>query len=235
MPPSKIQIKAAIFDIGATLVTGPPVAPNKVISKIISAPAADIGSIIMTMELESDKHACRILQERFGELDDSARREISDLWQAQRSAPVEIDGASNTVIGLKRTGLKIGLLSDIWSPYYCGVETALPGVIECADVIILSCRTGFRKPDKANFHKTVNALGLLPEECVMIGDTYTHDIRPAIELGMRTIWVLARPDREIESIIGILDGRSPAPSVTVMGIGEVESAVNRLNNYNEVC
>lgn len=234
MPLSNTPIKAAIFDIGATLVTGPPVAPNKVIAGIIGAQASDIGSVIMTTELLSDEHAFQVLQDKFGVLSERAKRQISELWQAQRSAPVEIDGASKTVLAAKNAGLKIGLLSDIWNPYYFGVEIAIPDVIECANAIVLSCRTGFRKPEKANFHKILDELLLSPEECVMIGDTYTHDILPAIGLGMQTIWVLARPDRERESILEILNNKAPAPSITVSDIREVEAAITCINIFSEV-
>ncbi len=219
-----MPIKAAIFDIGATLVTGPPVAPNKVIASIIrGATAADIGSIIMTTELESAGHACKVLEARFGEMDAQASSEISKLWHSQCTAPTELAGATETVVALKNRGLKIGLLSDIWNPYYAGVERALPRVIECADVIILSCRTGFRKPNPANFLRMLEQLDLQPEETVMIGDTYTHDILPALEIGMKAVWVLARPEREVEDIIKILNGQSPAPTATVACISEVLS------------
>ena len=127
------------------------------------------------------------------------------------------------MLALKSRGLKIGLLSDIWSPYYKGVERALPRIIEAADAIVLSCRTGCRKPSPDNFVRALDELGVLPGEAVMVGDTYSHDIQPAIELGMRTVWVLARPDREANSIMRILNGECPAPSVTVGSISEVAS------------
>ena len=57
----------------------------------------------------------------------------------------------------------------------------------------------------------------------MIGDTYTHDILPALELGMKAVWVLARPDREAEQIIQILNGEFRAPTATVASISEVSS------------
>lgn len=221
-----MPVKAAIFDIGATLVTGPPVAPNKVIAAIIKgASAADVAEVIMTAELESASHACRLLEDRFGTIDGNASEEIFDLWHAQRNAPTEIEGATDAVLALKSLGLKIGLLSDIWSPYYRGVERALPRIIEAADAIVLSCRTGCRKPSPDNFLTMLSELDVRSDEAVMIGDTYAHDIRPAIELGMKTIWVLARPDREAQSIMQILNGECPAPSATVGCIAEVAKTI----------
>lgn len=214
--------RAAIFDIGATLVTGPPVAPNKVIAALMNnVSAADIASVIMTTELACADGVCEALESRFGEISSQARADICALWESQASAATEIDGATDTVLALKQRGLRIGLLSDIWNPYYESVEKALPDVIRAADGIVLSCRTGARKPNVHNFLCALEKLDVRPDEAVMIGDTYSHDILPALKLGMQAIWVLARPDRESESIIKILNGESPTPTATVSNIMEV--------------
>ena len=55
----------------------------------------------------------------------------------------------------------------------------------------------------------------------MIGDTFRHDILPAIEIGIRAVWVLARPEREIESLIRILNNKAPSPTATVAGITDI--------------
>ena len=123
-------VKAAIFDIGATLVTGPPVAPNKAIAGLLSGvTAAEVASVIMTTPFECADDVCRALAARFGAIGDEARESIAELWNAQACAPREIDGASETVLALKRGGIKIGLLSDIWSPYYAGVGRALESLV----------------------------------------------------------------------------------------------------------
>lgn len=220
----QLKIKAVIFDIGATLITGPPVAPNKVIAALLNGvPASEVSSVIMTHDLTSSESVCCALESRFGKLSSEAVLKITDLWDSQSSAPVEIEGASDTVLTLKKQGFKIGLLSDIWNPYYAGVEKALPNVVQAADSIVLSCKTGAKKPNTANFIHALSELDISAGEAVMVGDTYTHDIYPALELGMSAIWVLARPDREAESIVDILNGRAPAPTATVSNITEVKS------------
>jgi HAD superfamily hydrolase (TIGR01549 family) len=214
--------KAAIFDIGATLVTGPPVAPNKVIAKLMDGVhAGEVASVIMTTELTCADGVCEAIESRFGAITHGVRSGIVELWESQASAAMEIEGAGEAVLALKRMGLRIGLLSDIWNPYYESVEKALPEVIRAADAIVLSCRTGARKPNPDNFLRALDDLDVEPSEAVMIGDTYSHDILPALELGMRAVWVLARPDREAESIIEVLNGNWPAPTATVSSITEV--------------
>jgi FMN phosphatase YigB (HAD superfamily) len=250
-------VKAAIFDIGATLVTGPPVAPNKAIAKLLNGAippearlffgakrplkhsprgndftGAEMASVIMTRPFESADEVCAALEAEFGPIDGPTRVGVTDLWNSQASAATELDGASETVLSLKQSGIRIGLLSDIWSPYYKSVEKALPRVIEAADSIVLSCRTGCRKPEPTNFELALDELGVKPEEAVMIGDTYEHDILPALELGMRTVWVLARPDREVRSIIKVLNWHSRPPTWTVWDIREVQSLNAQLSTLN---
>jgi FMN phosphatase YigB (HAD superfamily) len=56
----------------------------------------------------------------------------------------------------------------------------------------------------------------------MVGDTYKNDIRPAIELGMRTVWILHRPEKEKADMIEVLNGASPPPDLTLASIAELE-------------
>ncbi len=55
--------------------------------------------------------------------------------------------------------------------------------------IVESSVVGLRKPDPALFALGVEALGLKPQEIVVIGDSYRKDIYPASTLGCRTIWL----------------------------------------------
>jgi len=225
MADSRPRVKAVVFDIGATLVTGPPVAPNKVIAALMDGVTpAEVASVIMTTNLESAEQVCAALESRFGKVGARAVAGIEELWESQATAPTALEGASETVCALKARRLKIGLLSDIWNPYYAGVEIALPKVVACADSIVLSCRTGSRKPNADNFLQSLAELGVAASEAVMVGDTYEHDILPALKLGMRAIWVLARPDREADSIMQILNGEAPPPTLTVPDIAAVASA-----------
>jgi len=220
------MIKGVVFDIGATLVTGPPIAPNKVISKALGCVThSEVSGVIMTQPTATAQEAVRVVESLVGQMSDEARTAVIQLWTDQCSAPTALPGAVEAVESIKQMDLKIGLLPDIWTPYYIGVEQAIPNVVTAADAVILSCLSGRRKPDLHNFNLVCSELNLAPEEIVMVGDTYTHDIAPAIESGMKTIWVLARPDREKQALLEILNGISPAPSITVDDISCVPDAV----------
>lgn len=54
--------------------------------------------------------------------------------------------------------------------------------------VIESSAVGIRKPDHRIFTLGVKALGLKPEETVVVGDSFYKDIQPAINAGCHTIW-----------------------------------------------
>lgn len=54
--------------------------------------------------------------------------------------------------------------------------------------IIESAVVGVRKPDPQIFVLGVDALGLLPEEVVVVGDSIDKDIIPATNAGCQTVW-----------------------------------------------
>ena len=55
--------------------------------------------------------------------------------------------------------------------------------------IIESAVVGVRKPDPKIFQLGVNALGLKPEEVLVIGDSYKKDIVPAESIGCHVAWI----------------------------------------------
>ena len=67
-----------------------------------------------------------------------------------------------------------------------GLDRDFPTIIESAVV-------GVRKPDPRIFGLGVEALGLKPDEVLVVGDSISKDILPAESLGCRTAWLKGRP------------------------------------------
>ena len=87
------------------------------------------------------------------------------------------------------------------SNFYGNMETVLDdfGIRQFFCKIIESAVVKIRKPDPAIFRLGVEELGLIPEEVVVIGDSYTKDIIPAKECGCQTIWIKGKGwDKEEE-------------------------------------
>jgi 2-haloacid dehalogenase len=60
------------------------------------------------------------------------------------------------------------------------------------DVVITAQLARSYKPDLAHFHMALERLRLSPQAVVHVAASVHHDIEPARELGMRTVWV-SRP------------------------------------------
>ena len=74
--------------------------------------------------------------------------------------------------------------------FYGNIHAVLRDLhIECFPIVIESAVVGVRKPDPRIFQMGIDALGLKPEDTIVIGDSYSKDIVPAATLGCQTIWV----------------------------------------------
>ena len=63
-----------------------------------------------------------------------------------------------------------------------GIDRYFAGIVE-------SAVEGVRKPNPDIFRLAVNRLGVLPADTVMIGDSLSKDILPAMEVGCKSVWL----------------------------------------------
>ncbi|MCC8071249.1 MAG: HAD family hydrolase [Bacteroidales bacterium] len=80
------------------------------------------------------------------------------------------------------------------SNFYGNVEAVLADfdLLRYFRQIIESAVVGVRKPDPAIFQLGVDALGLKPQEVLVIGDSYRKDIEPARKIGCQVAWLKGR-------------------------------------------
>lgn len=77
------------------------------------------------------------------------------------------------------------------SNFYGNIRTVLRefGLDGLFDKVIESATVGVRKPDPQIFVLGAEALGLQPEETVVVGDSYDKDIVPARQAGCHAVWL----------------------------------------------
>ena len=107
------------------------------------------------------------------------------------------------------------------SNFYGNVETVLKdfGIEGYFKKVIESAVVGVRKPDPKIFTLGVEALGLKPEEVLVIGDSYSKDIVPAEQAGCQAIWLKGKgwtheeddtlhPNiiSNLDEVLGFIDG-----------------------------
>ena len=77
------------------------------------------------------------------------------------------------------------------SNFYGNIETVLKdfGIFDCFKKVVESAKVGVRKPDSKIFELGVKALGLKPEEVLVVGDSIKNDIDPAKKIGCQTLLI----------------------------------------------
>ena len=94
----------------------------------------------------------------------------------------------------KESGLKLGIVANIWSGGMNPVLKKL-GIEDFFDTRVASMDVGFAKPDPRIFRLALGNLQLDPEQVVMVGDNPKSDIRGAQDVGMGTIRLMRGPNR----------------------------------------
>lgn len=82
---------------------------------------------------------------------------------------------------------KMALVSN----FYGNIGTVLHefGFDGMFDTVIESAVVGIRKPDPSIFRLAVDAMGLAPDETIVVGDSYDKDIIPAKQAGCHAVWL----------------------------------------------
>lgn len=117
------------------------------------------------------------------EIEDTASKLAYLCYQAAKKTTA----ASASVLEKLSEKFPIVLVSN----FYGNIETVLKdfGIRKYFKKIIESAVVGVKKPDPAIFILGAKALGLSPEEVLVIGDSYGKDIQPAQQAGFQTLWL----------------------------------------------
>lgn len=94
---------------------------------------------------------------------------------------------SRKVLAVLNERYKMALVSN----FYGNIRTVLAefGLDKMFKNVIESAAVGIRKPDPRIFAIGVEALGIKPEETIVVGDSIDKDIIPAKQAGCRTVWL----------------------------------------------
>lgn len=127
------------------------------------------------------------------------------------------DDALPTLMALRATNLRLGLISNSWStPASRDEELHRAGLLELLEVRVYSSAMDVMKPHPGIFSRALAKLGVTASEAVMVGDILEMDIAGAQGVGMRAIWLDARsrglsedapvqPDARIEQLSELIE------------------------------
>jgi len=119
------------------------------------------------------------------------------------------NGVVELLQSLKLSNKKIYLLTNA-QKVFTSYEINLLGLTDYFDDILYSSESKVCKPNKIFYNELINKHNLNVNETIMIGNDYTCDIEPALDLGLDTLYIHSNisPDllSQINSTYKILDG-----------------------------
>lgn len=215
------------FDIGGTLATSMEQSPRRLLGSRLGLSEKETkraGQLIMVHPATEPKELAHDLEKILPRHEPHLILSVLEsVWSQQAGCVREIGGATGLVAALKEKGFKTGVISNTWHPLYEGFCKACAELADLLDYTFLSYRRGLKKPSPALFASAVRETGEPGGLCWMVGDTYELDVAPAREAGMKTIWVLRQPERELSELVEMLRGTRLAPDWAVQSIDELLS------------
>jgi len=178
--------------------------------------------LLFCTDVQSAEELGSRLSERFGVDAVSATTSVSALWKAQLREAFVLPGAQSAIEDLKAASVPRAYLSNIWPPFYAHFEQEFSAEAHHQPQF-LSFQMGMLKPNPQFFLAALKAVSISPQDAVMVGDTYVHDIEPAMKLGMRTVWILHRAHKEKAALIRVMNQEAPPPDLTLASIGDVRA------------
>ena len=89
---------------------------------------------------------------------------------------------------LKKKGYKIIITSNFDSRIYKVCDKL--SITENIDHFTISSESGFSKPNKEIFYRSLQKVNASPEESMHVGDNYNLDYLPSLEIGMKPLLIV---------------------------------------------
>jgi putative hydrolase of the HAD superfamily len=125
---------------------------------------------------------------RVGVVDEVRASSLSQTYMQERDRALRLFSDSLNVLAELKGRYPLGLITngpaDIQRQ-----EIATLGIAEFFDHVFIEGEMGEGKPNQSVFERARSAVDVRPHEILFVGNSFAHDIVPAIEAGWRAIWI----------------------------------------------
>jgi putative hydrolase of the HAD superfamily len=129
---------------------------------------------------------------------------------------VRIDDDTETILRTLHQKYKLGVVSNFAIPECVHKLLEKHGLTSLFDVIVISGAVNKRKPSPEIFRKALDRLGVKAEETVFVGDTVDADIAGPKSMGMKTVFIERRVQKDAEKV---------CPDQTIKSLSELVAAL----------
>lgn len=105
--------------------------------------------------------------------------------KARAEALQPYPGVRNTLKRLRKMGFRLAIVSDA-PRIKAWIRLCMMDIDGLFDAVVAHEDTGRLKPSVKPFRLALKILGVEPSECLMVGDSFSKDIKGARRLGMKT-------------------------------------------------
>ena len=135
----------------------------------------------------------RLTLQRLGIEDDALAADLSESYRRERDANLALFPEAEAVLRTLHDRYPLGLITngpaDIQRE-----EIATLGIERYFDHIFIEGEMREGKPLAAVFQRAADAVSCGPSELLFVGNSYGHDVQPALEAGWHAIWVRRETD-----------------------------------------
>lgn len=153
---------------------------------------------------------------------DRAKR-LGDLYSQERDRNLKLFPDALPVLDELKTRYPLGLITngpaDVQRQE---IETLKIG--RYFGLILIEGEMGEGKPERAVFHRAERYFDVLPDNILFVGNSYAHDIQPALEAGWHAVWI--RRDSDIPPSS---DGKGHAHELRPEGSPEPDAEISELS------
>jgi putative hydrolase of the HAD superfamily len=195
-----LTYRAVVFDLWQTLVPLPPESLRALYFKMadaVGAPREEFTEVWLSGRKSRDTGALgdsvRWVLDQLG-LDGDPQAIVGVRQDWTREALLPRPDAIPTLERLRERGLRLGLITvcstevaELWE------SSAFRGRF---DATVFSCEVGIAKPDPRIYKLCCERLGVLPEECLFVGDGGNDELPGAERVGMTAVQLRA-PGEEL--------------------------------------
>jgi putative hydrolase of the HAD superfamily len=142
---------------------------------------------LKTAEITRTEQMRRTLLE-IGIVDEERAKNLSETYMKERDSRLRLFDDSIEILDLLKGKYALGLITN--GPADLQRQEINTLKIEgYFDAILIEGEMGEGKPHLSVFRRAESLVNSVPAETLFVGNSYSHDIRPAIEAGWRTAWI----------------------------------------------
>ncbi len=164
--------------------------------------------------------------ERVNVFDEDLAERLSQTYHIERQAALDLFPESLIVLRQLQETYPLGLITNGPADIQA-LEVQSLNLAPYFEHIFIEGELGFGKPDVRVLQLAEEAMGVKGSEILFVGNSYRHDIKPAVDFGWQTAWIRRDSDVPPSSRTGKIEERPESdtpPTVTIFDLRELLEA-----------